>query len=134
MAPKTPMSENHKAALAEGREQGRAVRNYLNALEATRPKRGRKRTTDSIKNRLERIDEEIIDAKAVKRLELIQERMNLTNELETKEETVDMTALEEAFVEAASEYGDRKGLSYAAWREAGVNADVLKRAGIAKRT
>jgi len=110
------------------------VRNYLNALEATRPKRGRKRTTDSIKNRLERIDEEIIDAKAVKRLELIQERMNLTNELETKEETVDMTALEEAFVEAASEYGDRKGLSYAAWREAGVNADVLKRAGIAKRT
>jgi hypothetical protein len=29
------MSDQHKAALAEGRNQGRAVRNYLEALEAT---------------------------------------------------------------------------------------------------
>ena len=28
------MSDSHKAALAEGREQGRAVRRYLEALEA----------------------------------------------------------------------------------------------------
>ena len=35
------MSEEHKAALAEGREQGRVVRRYLEALESQRPKRGR---------------------------------------------------------------------------------------------
>ena len=46
------MSDEHKAALAEGRTQGRAVRNYLDALEATKPKRGRKRTPDSVKKRL----------------------------------------------------------------------------------
>ncbi len=28
------MSEDHKAALAEGREQGRVVRRYLEALES----------------------------------------------------------------------------------------------------
>ena len=56
------MSDEHKAALAEGRKQGRAVRNYLEAVEATKPKRGRKRTPESIEARLGRIDEEIEDA------------------------------------------------------------------------
>ncbi|MHB1534624.1 MAG: hypothetical protein ACYC1D_08440 [Acidimicrobiales bacterium] len=41
-----------------------------------------------------------------------------------------MTELETAFVKVASGYSERKGLSYAAWREAGVSADVLRRAGI----
>ena len=36
------MSEAHKAALSEGRAQGRAVRRYLEALDAHKPKRGRK--------------------------------------------------------------------------------------------
>ena len=38
------MSDDHKAALAEGRAQGRAVSRYLEALAANKPKRGRKRT------------------------------------------------------------------------------------------
>ena len=45
---RSPMSDSHKAALAEGREQGRAVRRYLEALEAHKLKRGRKRTQESI--------------------------------------------------------------------------------------
>jgi hypothetical protein len=53
---KTPMSDAHKAALAEGRSQGRAVRTYLEALEAHKPKRGRKRTPESTKKRLAKID------------------------------------------------------------------------------
>jgi hypothetical protein len=35
---KTPMTDAHKAALAEGREQGRAVRAYLDAVEANVPR------------------------------------------------------------------------------------------------
>jgi hypothetical protein len=50
------MSDEHKAALAEGREQGRAVRRYLEALESYRPKRGRKRTQESITKRLADIE------------------------------------------------------------------------------
>jgi len=50
------MSDAHKAALAEGRAQGRAVRRYLEALEAHKPKRGRKRTPDSVKKRLTAIE------------------------------------------------------------------------------
>lgn len=50
------MSDSHKRALAIGREQGRAVRRYLEALEAHKPKRGRKRTPESMQKRLDRID------------------------------------------------------------------------------
>ena len=53
------MTDDHKSALAMGRTEGRAVRAYLEALDTSRPKRGRKRTTASISARLERITDEI---------------------------------------------------------------------------
>ena len=126
------MSDEHKAALAEGRNQGRSVRRYLEALEAHKPKRGRKRTTDSIRRRLDRIDVELLNADPLKRLQLIQERLDLTAELETTESKVDLTGLENDFIEAAAAYSRRKGISYAAWRELGVDASVLKRASISR--
>lgn len=124
------MTNEHKQALALGREQGRAVRRYLEALEAHRPKRGRKRTPDSINRRLADIEARLETADPLSRLQLVQERMNLAEELATKSEAVDIGALEEEFVAAAKEYGERKGISYGAWREAGVDAAVLKRAEI----
>ena len=124
------MSQEHKQALDLGREQGRAVRRYLEALEAHRPKRGRKRTADSIKKRLDDIEQRLETADPLTRLQLVQERMNLRNELASKSDVVDLSDLEEEFVAAAREYGERKGISYSAWREAGVDAAVLKRAGI----
>jgi hypothetical protein len=126
------MSDEHKAALAEGRNQGRAVRRYLDALEAHKPKRGRKRTPESVQKRLGRIDVELPNADALKRLQLIQERLDLTAELEAADTKVDLTELEAEFVSAAADYSRRKGISYAAWRELGVEAAVLKRAGIGR--
>ena len=129
---RTPMSDEHKAALAEGRNQGRSVRRYLEALDRHRPKRGRKRTRDSIQRRLVRIEEELAAADPLKRLQLIQERLDLTTELEGFDAQVDLSGLEEDFVKAAAEYSTRKGISYAAWRELGVEPAVLKRAGITR--
>ncbi len=126
------MSDEHKAALAEGRNQGRAVRRYLEALDRHRPKRGRKRTRDSIQRRLGRIEEELAAADPLKRLQLIQERLDLSNELGTFDDQVDLSGLEEEFVKAAADYSARKGISYAAWRELGVQPDVLKKAGISR--
>ena len=59
---RTPMSDEHKAALAEGRNQGRSVRRYLEALDAHRPKRGRKRTPESVQKRLVRIEADLAAA------------------------------------------------------------------------
>lgn len=127
------MSASHKAALAEGRAQGRAVRVYLEALDANRPKRGRKRTPESIKSRLDKVEAEIPDAAPLQRLQLVQERMDLEAELEAAAApTVDLDSLEKEFVSAAPGYSRRKGISYAAWREAGVPAATLKAAGISR--
>lgn len=126
------MSDEHKAALAEGRAQGRAVRSYLEALEAHKPKRGRKRTPDSIQKRLDRIDAELETAEPMKRLHLVQERIDLERELASATDGVDLSELERGFVEAAKGYSERKGISYAAWRELGVPAATLKAAGISR--
>jgi hypothetical protein len=127
---RTPMSDSHKAALAEGREQGRAVRRYLEALEAHKPRRGRKRTPDSMQKRLEAIEDKLPDADPLTRLQLVQERMDLQRQLEAADSTVDMQELEDEFVKAAPDYSRRKGITYAAWREAGIDPAVLRRAGI----
>jgi hypothetical protein len=126
------MSNDHKAALAEGRSQGRAVRSYLQALEAHKPKRGRKRTPESIKKRLDRIEVELADADALKRLQLVQERLDLQAELASAGAKIDLTELEREFVSAAGPYSRRKGITYAAWRELGVSPAVLKAAGIGR--
>jgi hypothetical protein len=126
------MSDQHKAALAEGRSQGRAVRNYLEALEATKPKRGRKRTPDSIKKRLDAIDAAMADADKLTELKLRQEKVNLERELEVGSVAVDLTALEQDFVAVANAYGNRQGITYQVWRDTGVPAAVLKKAGIGR--
>ena len=129
---KKPMSDEHKAALAEGRAQGRAIRQYLEALEAHKPKRGRKRTPESVRKRLDALDVEIAEADPLKRVQLIQERLDLQTELASLEESADISALEAGFVDAAKEYSARKGITYAAWRELGVPAATLKAAGITR--
>ena len=128
----TSMSDEHKAALAEGRNQGRAVRRYLEAMEANKPKRGRKRTPESIRKRIDKIDADLGSVDPLTRVQLIQERLDLTAELAATAAVVDLSGLEEGFVEAAAAYSKRKGISYAAWRELGVDASVLKRAGISR--
>lgn len=126
------MSDYHKAALAEGRSQGKAIRDYLEALDAHKPRRGRKRTPDSIKRRLDRIEAELPEADMMKRVALVQERMDLQRELEAAEGGVDLSQLEAEFVKYAKSYSERKAISYAAWREVGVSAATLKAAGIGR--
>jgi hypothetical protein len=127
---KSQMSDDHKAALAVGRTEGRVVRRYLDALEANKPKRGRKRTPDSIQRRLKVIDAELGDSDRLNELKLVQERMNLELELASLGARQDLAGLESEFVKVARPYSARQGISYAAWRAVGVPAAVLKKAGV----
>ncbi len=127
---KTPMSADHKAALAKGREEGRVVRRYLEALESNKPRRGRKRTPDSIRKRLATIDTSLPTVDPLSRLHMVEEKQRLEAELSHTGDTVDMAALEKSFVKVARIYGERKGISYSAWRTVGVSAAVLQQAKI----
>lgn len=81
---KTDLTPEHKAALAEGREQGRIVRNYLDALESNKPKRGRPRSEEIVQRRLDSVNAELESETLppVTRLQYLQVRINLTAELE----------------------------------------------------
>lgn len=126
------MSSAHKEALAEGRRQGRIVRDYLEGIDARRAKRGRPRTPQSIEQRMSKIDESLQEASPVERLQLVQERLDLASELEALAAARNAEDVEAEFVDVAAAYSDRKGISYAAWREVGVPAAVLKQAGISR--
>ncbi|MDH3753655.1 MAG: hypothetical protein OEU32_07260, partial [Acidimicrobiia bacterium] len=62
-----------------------------------------------MRKRLAVLDSAIPEADPVKRLQLIQERMDLSAELDAGESTVDLSALEADFVTTAKAYSDRKG-------------------------
>ncbi|MDQ3351339.1 MAG: hypothetical protein M3501_05175, partial [Actinomycetota bacterium] len=63
---------------------------------------------------------------------LVQERRDLLAERESMTNGVDLSDVEEKFVQVAKEYGERQGISYSSWREVGVQPNVLKRAGISR--
>lgn len=132
MAAKKPMSDEHKAALAKGRSEGRIVRDYLEGLRATKPKRGRKRTAETVQAQLAEIEVQLDDASPMDELLLVQKRRDLEAELETMQDTVDMTSLEAAFVGVARSYSESKKINYKSWRDVGVEARVLKQAGIGR--
>jgi len=126
---RTKMSDEEKIAR-------RSVRDYLEALDASKPRRGRKRTPESIAKRLEAIDSELVGASALKKLDLAQERIILNAEAATMDDTVDVDALEAGFVEHAEWFGAQKTppITYAAWRDVGVSAAALKAAGITRKS
>jgi hypothetical protein len=118
---------------SRGRDQARVVRRYLAALEADR-KGGRRRLSESISNRILKIDELLVTADPLNRLHLTQERIDLHGEQIRYGNGVadDVSSLEKQFIKVARSYADRAGVSYAAWRQVGVHPEVLERAGIVR--
>ena len=126
---RTKMTEAEKTEVA-------AVRDYLKALEQNAPRRGRRRTPESVERQLAVLEGEMEGASVTKRLDLIQQRIDLEADLETLQQagSVDLSALEAGFATYAAAYGGRRGISYAAWREIGVSSATLKSAGIRRST
>jgi len=126
------LTAEHKAALSEGRKMATTVASYLEALDSHKPKRGRKRTKESIRQRLQKIDAELTQAEPLRRLQLIQEQMDLQAELESTATAKDLHKLEADFVKIAAAYSENKGISYLAWRAVGVPPEVLKKANVTR--
>ncbi len=123
------MSAEHKAALAEGRRQAKAIKAYLEALGSRKP--GRPVTADSLKKKIDSLNEKISsETDPLKRVDMVQQRLDAEDGLSNLASNVDFGQLESDFVKAAKGYSSRKGITYSAWREAGVPAEVLRRADI----
>ena len=127
------MTDEHKAALAMGRNEGNAVRNYLEALRSNKPKRGRRRTRESIAGPAGRDRRRARDGRSDERAAAAPGAPRSADRNGRRSASkVDISALEEGFVAVAKSYSARQGISYATWREIGVDAAVLKRAGITR--
>lgn len=126
------MTDEHKAAIAAGRIEAAAVRDYLEALETHRPRPGRKQTAESLAAKKAAVDAQIAEAKPIKRLLLMQERRDIEAAAEALQVEPDMAAVESGFATHASSYGKRKGIQHATWREFGVSPEMLARAGITR--
>jgi hypothetical protein len=120
---------------ANAHDRARVVRRYLSALDAQRLGRSTAKTAESLHLRMHQIDTELMSADPVRRLHLTQERIDLHAEyLRLTTGSSDLSELEKAFVRVARGYGDRHGISYSAWRQIGVDSEVLAAAGIKPTT
>ncbi len=124
------MDDEHKAKLAQGRRDAAAVKAYLDFIEEHKPKRGRKRTRETVQRQLESVVAELEMARSLRRLQLIQQRDDLEAELEAMSPDVDGDVLRRSFIEVAGRYAAAKGISRSAFREMNVDAKTLTEAGI----
>src|SRR6478735_3508641 len=111
------LSAAHKRALAEGRTMSATVDRYLSAVN-TPKQRGRK----------------VSKATLTQRLAAAREVRDLKNKLASISAAngTDVKSLEAEFVRIAKKFGENRGIGYGAWRDAGVPAVVLKKAGVAR--
>ena len=125
------MSSSHKEALVNGRAESRVIREYLQLIDAQRPRRGRRRSLETITRRLREIEIEIPHSHPVQRIHLIQERINLNAELATNSlSRTQQTQLEKNFIKVAKSFSERHNISPEAWIEFGVSERVLHLAGM----
>lgn len=112
-------------------DRARVVRRYLSALDAKKPGRTLARTAETLHHRMHQIDIELLSADPVKRLHLTQERIDLHAEhLRLLSSASEFAELEKAFLRVARSYGDQHELTFSAWRQVGVDVEVLAAAGI----
>jgi hypothetical protein len=136
MAKKT-MSDEHKAALAAGAKQSKAVKGYLKALKDS-GKKTKNRPEEDIAADMEAAKAIIKDDSAGVLVQLMacKDEAALETELRAAQSAgdgSDWDALTKDFVAQAAAYGERKGITWSVWRKMGVAGDVLVDAGV-KRT
>lgn len=69
----------------------------------------------------------------LRRLKIVQEQIDLNNETVTAKRLANRHAKATVgFIQHAKAYGETNGISYSAWRRAGVPIEVLEEAGISK--
>jgi hypothetical protein len=123
-------SDREKPLQAE-RMESAVVDAYLKALR--RPKRrGRPVSVSELEARRARALSEAESSEGIARLKHLQTVADLNDRIDaaTSGDEPDLDALEDAFADVAFSYSEKHGIAYSTWREAGVPAAALKRAGI----
>ncbi len=119
---KRTMSEEHKAAIATAKRETAVIDRHLVAL--GKQERKRRLTPKAIQRRIDALDRQMSGVKAGRRLEFIQQRIDLVDQL------ADLENNDRDAIEIAKGYSERKGITREAWRAMGVPVGVLRLAGL----
>jgi hypothetical protein len=126
------MTAAHKKAIANGRAENAAVEQYLDLLHRPKP-RGRRPDVNALKRRRQQVRSAAGQAAGLERVLLAQEDIDLTARIESYSAGGGSIAdAERGFTKVAASFSRRRGISYAAWRAAGVAPATLAKAGIKK--
>jgi hypothetical protein len=100
----------------------------------TPKQRGRKVSKATLTQRLASARERAKTATGVEKVLAAQEVRDLQNKLANINAAngTDVKSLEAEFIRIAKKFGENRGIGYGAWRDAGVPAVVLKKAGVAR--
>jgi hypothetical protein len=125
------MTASHKKALARGREMSSIVDRYLLAIN-TPKRRGRKVSVTTLQKRLKEAQEIQKHGSGVAKVLAAQDVRDLRAKIAeaTAPGTIDVKKLEADFLKVAKQFADQRGITYGAWRDAGVSPAVLQKAGI----
>lgn len=127
------MEDSHKEAMAAGRRNRQVVQAYLTAIEsAPKPRRGRKPNYDKLRERAAEIETLIPNAKAMDKVKLTQEAIDIEKRLAADGSDGESTVaeLEAQFKTVVVDYSKSQGISRAAWLAGGVPKRVLDEVGI----
>lgn len=126
-----PLTDEHKEAMPRGRYEAPVVKRYLERFQS-RPDQ-RRRSPEQLKDRIRDLEGRVAqEDNPLRRLELVQDRIEAERALADIESEEDIEGLEEEFKQVVASYSERKGISYAAWRELGVPARVLREGGVSR--
>lgn len=127
----TPPPSDSPAKPPSARKENKIVEAYLAEVErkAGQPK---SKSPEQMRADLASLSTGLKSAEGIEKLDLLQQRENLYAEMKMAEEGA-LDSMEASFIEVASSYGERKGISYSTWREFGIPKGILEQAGI-KRT
>lgn len=125
------LSKQRKEAMQRGRQEARVVKQYLQALDSEKVRR--RRSPEQLKERVRELEERISqEGNPLRRLQLVQDRIEAEKALTEIESEEEAEVLEEEFKQVVASYSERKGISYRAWRELGVPAKVLREGGVSR--
>lgn len=125
---KGPMDADHKANLMAGRARAATVKQYLKALPDMQ--RLSKTTEKELREQLATAQAAADNSDDLTRLEHLQRVHDLEDQIIQLDEKAAFDDLTDQFIGIAAEYSEVKGIDRRAWRDYGVPASVLDRAGI----
>lgn len=106
------------------------MRAYLDAIDTGPRRPGRRRTQESVTKQIAEVSERLREARGLDKLHLLKQRRDLEAARAELRPATGPSALEREFVKVARRYGERRGIDYSIWREAGVPAAVLTKAKV----